>query len=216
MFSSTGRGPISIVVDPIASRLVKAGITPNQVTVTGTAIAVAAAVVLIPTGHVVAAAILMGIFAAFDLLDGTMARMRGGGTAYGATLDASCDRIADGALFGAIVWWMVYTYQPPRATIVAALVVLVSSQVISYVKARGEAGGLTMGGGLIERAERLVLGLVGIGLTGLGVPYAIDVAIWVLALGSIFTIYQRFGQAANSPGAMRPIAAPKGAKEYRA
>ncbi|PRQ11985.1 phosphatidylglycerophosphate synthase [Corynebacterium sp. 13CS0277] len=214
MFSSSARGAVSTVVDPIASRLVRAGVTPNQVTVAGTALAVLVAVTLIPTGHLLAAAIITGLFAAFDLLDGTMARMRGGGTAYGATLDASCDRVADGALFGAIVWWMVYTYQPHRATVAAALVVLVASQVISYVKARGEAGGLRMGGGLIERAERLVGGLVGLGLTGLGVPYAIDVAIWVLACGSVITVYQRLRQAATSPGAGSAVAAPKGAKEY--
>src|SRR5699024_9004505 len=80
-------------------------------------------------------------------------------------------------------------------TIFAALVVLVTSQVISYVKARGEASGFSMIGGLIERPERLILGLVGIGLEGLGVPYILPVCLWLLAIGSCFTVYQRLMQA---------------------
>ena len=43
------------------------------------------------------------------MVDGTMARMRGAGTQFGATLDATCDRLTDGALFGAITWWLIYT-----------------------------------------------------------------------------------------------------------
>ena len=50
-------------------------------------------------------------------------------------------------------------------------------------------------GGLIERPERLILGLVGIGLEGLGVPYILPVCLWLLAIGSIFTVYQRLMQA---------------------
>ena len=52
-----------------------------------------------------------------------------------------------------------------------------------------------MVGGLIERPERLILGLVGIGLEGLGVPYILPICLWVLAAGSCFTVYQRLMQA---------------------
>ena len=82
--------------------------------------------------------------------------MRGAGTQFGATLDATCDRLTDGALFGAITWWLIYTYHAHPSLIIASFVVLVTSQVISYVKARGEASGFTMVGGLIERPERLI------------------------------------------------------------
>ena len=137
------------------------------------------------------AAVLSGLFAAFDMIDGTMARIRGGGTPFGATLDASCDRVTDGALFAAIIWYLVYTVDAHPSTVAAGLIVLVSSQVISYVKARGEASGLRMVGGLIERPERLIIGLVGVGLEGFGVPNALAIALWILAVGSVFTIYQR-------------------------
>ena len=126
-----------------------------------------------------------------------MARMTTGGSKFGATLDASCDRITDGALFSAILYWLVYVDNARPIHVVACLIVLVSSQVISYIKARGEASGFKMVGGLIERPERLIIGLAGIGLEGLGVPDAIEIALWILVFGSIFTVIQRMVQAAR-------------------
>lgn len=214
MLSVAGRKPAAVVVEPVAKAALSLGLSPNTVTVLGTLFTVAATLTLIPTGHLLAAAIVCALCASTDLIDGTMARLSGGGTAFGATLDATCDRITDGALFGAIVWWLVFSdgAQPP--TIAAALIVLVGSQVISYVKARGEAGGLTITGGLIERAERLIIGLIGLGLEGLGVPYAIEAALWVLAAGSLFTVYQRLRQASKDSRAGIRVAAPKGAREF--
>ena len=212
MLSTRGRRAASVVVEPVARGLLRLGLTPNAVTVIGAVITCAIAVVLIPQGHLFTAAVASGLFAAFDLVDGTMARLRGGGTRFGATLDATCDRITDGALFAAITWWLIFTYEAHPALIVASFVVLVSSQVISYVKARGEASGFTILGGLIERPERLIIGLVGIGLQGLGVPYAIDVAVWVLAAGSVWTVIQRLYTASRNPQALEHIAPPPGAE----
>ncbi|WJY68187.1 phosphatidylinositol phosphate synthase [Corynebacterium auris] len=210
MLSVYGRKPASVVVEPVAKAFLRIGLTPNLTTVIGTAAAVAASVVLIPLGHLVPAALLCIFFAAFDMVDGTMARLSGGGTAYGATLDASCDRITDGALFGAIVMWMVYVDDATPLNVAVALVVLVLSQVISYVKARGEAGGLSIVGGLIERAERLIIAVVGLVLEGVGVPFALEVALWILLVGSAVTVVQRLRLAANDEHAAEPIAAPAG------
>src|SRR5207248_2004208 len=101
----------------------------------------------------------------------------------------SCDRIADGALFAGVTWWCFSTGQRPLAA--AALLCLVCAQVISYIKARAEASGLDADGGLVERAERLIITLVGTGLQGLGVPHAVDVALWLLAVASVITVVQR-------------------------
>jgi CDP-diacylglycerol--glycerol-3-phosphate 3-phosphatidyltransferase len=143
----------------------------------------------------------------FDMLDGAMARARGGGTRYGAVLDATCDRVADGAIFGSLAWWAVY-HEQSRPLFVATLVVLVTSQVISYAKARAEASGLSADGGLIERPDRLVIVLVGAGLTGIGgywgidrLTWAVHVAMWILAVLSIVTVGQRVLAVRNSPGA---------------
>lgn len=211
MLSVHGRKPVRRFVEPVAGALLKAGLTPNATTLIGTAASILIAVVLIPADHLVAAAVLTGMFCAFDMVDGTMARLRGGGTAFGATLDASCDRITDGALFGAITMWLIYVDDAAPAHVAASLTVLVLSQVISYIKARAEAGGLKVVGGLVERPERLIIALVGLGLEGFGVPHAVEVAIWLLLFGSLFTVVQRLRFAARDAGAGTTLPPPAGA-----
>lgn len=212
MLSVHGRKPAAVVIEPVAKALNRLGVSPNAITILGAVLTTVIVVTLIPAGHLAWAAVLSGLFATFDMIDGTMARLRGGGTRFGATLDATCDRITDGATFAAITWWLIYSYDAHPSLVVAAFIVLVSSQVISYVKARGEASGFRMVGGLIERPERLIIGLVGVGLQGFGVPYAIDVAIWVLAAGSVITVIQRLMLANRDDRARETIAPPAGAE----
>jgi CDP-diacylglycerol--glycerol-3-phosphate 3-phosphatidyltransferase len=88
---------------------------------------------------------------------------------------------------------------------------MVTSQVISNIKARAEASGLRGDGGLIERPERLIIVLVGAGLSGvpfLHVPWLLPVAMWVLAVASLVTVGQRLHAVRTSPGAMDPMDAP--------
>ena len=211
MLSVHGRKPAAVVVEPVAKGLLKIGLTPNTTTVAGTALTMLTAMVLIPTGHLVWAAVLSLFFAAFDMVDGTMARLRGGGTAFGATLDASCDRLTDGALFGAIAMWLIYVADAAPVNVAVCLAVIVLSQIISYIKARGEAGGLKIVGGLIERPERLILGLGGLALEGFGVPNAVVVSLWILLVGSVITVVQRLMFAGRDNGADAKIAPPAGA-----
>ena len=100
--------------------------------------------------------------------------------------------------------------KPHQWLFVATMICLVTSQVISYAKARAEASGLNGDGGLIERPDRLVIVLVGAGLTGIGLSWAIHIAMWLLAVGSIITVFQRMWSVYKSPGAtdLQPIAAP--------
>lgn len=211
MLSVHGRKPAAVVVEPVAKRLLQIGLTPNVTTLVGTVLTMLASIMLIPTGHLVWAAVLSLVFAAFDMVDGTMARLRGGGTAFGATLDASCDRLTDGALFGAIAVWLIYVADAAPVHVAVCLAVIVLSQTISYIKARGEAGGLKIDGGLIERPERLILGLGGIALEGLGVSHAVIVSLWVLLLGSVFTVVQRLLLAKRDENASDRVAPPAGA-----
>ena len=212
MLSSSGRGPAAVVVEPIARGLLKVGLTPNAVTVIGTLITVAAAVLTIPQGKFLLGVVLIAIFAAFDMLDGTMARMRGGGTAFGATLDATCDRLTDGVLFAVIAWWLFYTDGAPRIVLASTLGVIIFSEMISYVKARAEAGGMKVNGGLIERPERIIIAFIGLIAASVGFVVVLHWAMVILAVASAFTVIQRLILASRDPHAAAGVATPLGAK----
>src|SRR4051795_7715716 len=126
---------------PIAKAALRAGLTPDSITIIGTAGTVIAALTLFPIGQLWWGAFAVCIFVLADMLDGAMARQRGGGTRFGAVLDATCDRIADGAIFCGLLWWVVFSLHSSSLA-VATMICLVTSQVISYVKARAEASGL--------------------------------------------------------------------------
>jgi CDP-diacylglycerol--glycerol-3-phosphate 3-phosphatidyltransferase len=187
----SARPKVAKVVAPVVGRLARAGVTPDMVTVTGTVGAVAAAVLLIGTGQLFWGAFAVTVFVLLDMLDGALARARGGGSVFGAVLDSTGDRAADAAIFGALVWW----FSGPgdnRLLVLLALVCLVLGVLTSYIKARAEGVGLSCDVGIVERTERLILVLVGVGFTGLGIPYALHVALWVLLAGSAVTVGQRF------------------------
>lgn len=197
------RAAFARLTTPTARACLRLGLTPDVVTVVGTIVAVAGALTLFPMGKLFAGTLVVWFFVLFDMLDGAMARERGGGTRFGAVLDATCDRVSDGAVFCGLLWWIVFGLHDTLLA-VATLICLVTSQVISYIKARAEASGLRGDGGLIERPERLIIVLVGAGLSDLPVyplPWALPVAMWVLAVASLLTCAQRLHAVRTSPGA---------------
>jgi CDP-diacylglycerol--glycerol-3-phosphate 3-phosphatidyltransferase len=202
IFTSFKSG-VRAAFDPLGRGLVRMGVSPDAVTLVGTAGVVAAAVLLVTTGHLVAGTIAITLCALLDVLDGAMARARGTSTRFGAVLDSTMDRVSDGAVFGALAWWLATTGRHTQAGV--ALVCLVGGQVVSYVKARAEASGLRCDVGVAERMERLTLVGVGALLTGFGVDWGLGVALWLLALLSVVTAVQRLvyvrGQEASRPSA---------------
>ena len=197
---------------PLAKAALRVGLTPDTVTIIGTAGSVLAALILFPAGHLFAGWLVIWFFVLADMLDGAMARERGGGTRFGSVLDATCDRISDGAIFCGLLWWAAFGLRS-SSLVVATLICLVTSQVISYIKARAEASGLNGGGGLIERPERLIIVLLGAGLSdlpGYPIPMALHVAMWLLAVASLVTVAQRLHTVRSSPGAVDLIEQPGG------
>jgi CDP-diacylglycerol--glycerol-3-phosphate 3-phosphatidyltransferase len=188
---------------PVVRGLVRGGVTADAVTLTGTLGAVASAAFLIGTGHLFWGAFAVTLFVLLDMLDGALARARGGGSLFGAVLDSTGDRAADAAIFAALAWW--YSGDGDnRLLVLLALICLVLGILTSYVKARAEGVGLTCDVGIVERTERLILVLVGTGFTGLGIPYAVHVALWVLLIGSAVTVGQRFVAVHQQAGG-RPL-----------
>lgn len=189
IFHDVARWATAGAVEPVARGLLRIGVSPDAVTIAGTLGVVAGAAVFAARGQLLLALLVVGACALTDLLDGTMARLRGSSSRFGALLDSTMDRVADGAIFGALAYWYAAGGETPTA--VAALICLVASQVISYVKARAQSLGIPCDVGIAERAERLILVGVGGLATGLGVGWALPAALWVLAGLALITVGQR-------------------------
>lgn len=177
------------VIEPPARLLVRMRVSPDAVTIAGTIGAVVVALTCLTTGQFLLAVGLMVVIGMSDLLDGTMARLTGSSGPWGNFLDATMDRIADGAIFGSIAYWGATNDQ--WWVMSGSLVALVTGQVTSYSKARAEAVGATANVGIAERAERLIVLGIAVLLTGFGVPYVLAIAVWVIAVFGIVTIIQR-------------------------
>ncbi|BFU43723.1 phosphatidylinositol phosphate synthase [Krasilnikovia sp. MM14-A1004] len=196
IFGGTARAVVSHVVDPTARFLLRLGVTPNAVTVAGT-VGVLVGSTVAAFGHIFWGVWIVTACALTDVLDGTMARMRGGASKFGALLDSSMDRIADAAVFGAVAFYLAERGNP-YGGMVAALLCLAAGQIVSYVKARAQSLGLDADVGIAERLERLLIVGVGGLLTSAGLIWGLPAALWVLAVLSVITVFQRLTHAARS------------------
>jgi CDP-diacylglycerol--glycerol-3-phosphate 3-phosphatidyltransferase len=186
------RGFFSKLVGPLGARLARAGVTPNSITVVGTLGVLAGSLIFFTQGWWFTGTMIVWAFVMLDLVDGAVARAGGTSSPFGGVLDSSCDRIADAAVFGSIAWY--FARHDQRWMLLAAMLCLVLGTLTSYIRARAEGAGLTATVGIAERAERLIIVLVGTGLTGehLRVPYVQAAALWILVAASTITVYQRF------------------------
>ena len=202
------RPAVAKVWAPVVRTLLRLGVTADAITVLGTVGAVVSAVFVIGNGVLFWGAFAVTVFVLLDMLDGALARARGGGSVFGAVLDSTGDRAADAAIFAGLVWWF-SGEGDNRMVVWLSLTCLVLGVLTSYVKARAEGMGLTCDVGLVERTERLILILVGTGFTGLGIPYALQVCLWLLLVGSTITVGQRFATIyQQSRGQALPVTPP--------
>lgn len=190
MLNVLARARISHLVHPLGVRLARTGVSPNALTLVGTMGAVAGALVFFPRGWFFAGTLVIWFFVMFDLLDGAVARARGTTSRWGAFLDSTLDRVADAAVFATLAWWFAGPGES-QELLIASLLCLVLGSLTSYIKARAEGLQMTCNVGFAERSERLIIVLVGTGLEGLGVPYALAVALWLLVGASAITVVQR-------------------------
>jgi CDP-diacylglycerol--glycerol-3-phosphate 3-phosphatidyltransferase len=170
------------VIDPIAGFLNRLGIKPNTVTYLGL-IGNAAGAALVAFGYITWGGVVVLLTAPFDALDGTMARLRGEATSWGAFVDSVSDRYAELLLLGGLmvyylrqgIWWA------------CALVYLaaVGSIMVSYVKARAESLGYEAKVGILSRLERYI---VLVPCLIFNIPF---IAAGILAVLANFTAFQR-------------------------
>jgi CDP-diacylglycerol--glycerol-3-phosphate 3-phosphatidyltransferase len=190
------RALVAYVLHPTARFLLKLGVTANAVTIAGT-VGVFIGSYFGAIGELFWGTVIVTACALTDALDGTMARMVGGTGKFGALLDSSMDRLADGAVFGAVVFYMASEGNPYGGT-AAALLALAAGQVVSYVKARAQSLGMNADVGIAERLERLLILGVGGLLGAAGLDWGLPAALWVIGGLSVITVFQRLIHAARS------------------
>lgn len=188
MLDMRARKQVSRVADPFARAVARLGLTPMAITLAGFTISVGGAV-LIGMGYLTAGAGVLVFGAALDVLDGVLARITGNETRRGALLDSFTDRLGEVAAWTGLAF---YLGRRAEATLVLlSLLAVCGSLLIPYMRAKAEGEGLHGKGGLMGRAERLIVFGLGVGLEGVGLPTLVA-TIWILAILSWITVMQRF------------------------
>ncbi len=165
-----------------AGFLLKLGLRPNTVTVAGLGGHFAAGY-LVATGQLTWGGILLLVMAPLDFLDGTMARMRGESSRFGAFVDSTTDRYSEFVIMGALCYYFVSIGNWPGA--VLSYLSIVGSIMVSYTRARGEGLGFDVKVGLLSRMERYIILIPGIIFQ---IPL---VAVWLIAIFANITALQR-------------------------
>lgn len=182
MLDRRWRATVERGLDPVGSALARAKVNADILTVIGLGFSVATAF-LIANGRLglaVFGVILTGIP---DILDGSVARHSGKASPRGAFFDSVCDRVSDAVLLGGVAW---YLARDSAHLPILALAAVALSMLISYERAKAEGLGFNARGGIMERAERLVLLAFGLAFDVL-VPM-----LWVMVVLSGITAVHRF------------------------
>jgi CDP-diacylglycerol--glycerol-3-phosphate 3-phosphatidyltransferase len=197
------RPALARLLNPVGTALARTPVTPNALTITGAVGMSAGALALFPIGQLFAGTMVCTFFVLADMLDGTLARIKGTAGVFGAFLDSTLDRLADASVFAGLAAWYVLGGHS-RLLAGVALFCLVAGMLVSYAKARAEGLGLRCDVGIAERTERLLIGLVAAGLSGLGVPYVLPAGLWLLAAASTVTFVQRIVAVRQAVAAVVP------------
>lgn len=188
MLSDLVRRRAQALLNAIALRLNAFGFTPNMLTLIGF-LAMCLIAVVLATGGLALGGVLIIAAGVFDALDGSLARLTNRVSKFGAFLDSTTDRFAEGALFfGIMVWFL-----QQGMTWVAYLVylTLLGSLMVSYARARAEGLGVECKEGLMTRFERIALLVIGLILTAFFGDLPILGVLALLAVFANITAVQR-------------------------
>ena len=184
MFDGKFRTGVDRAVKPIGAGLRRTGMSPDHLTVMGLLVAVGAAVA-IGADELRLGLVLVILAALPDLFDGALAKATDTSSQRGAFFDSVIDRVTDALLFGGVAWYFASEESPHMSLLPFA--VLGVSSVISYQRAKAESLGLDAKGGLMERAERIILFCLGLLIPPLLIPI-----LWVMLVLTAVTAVQRF------------------------
>jgi CDP-diacylglycerol---glycerol-3-phosphate 3-phosphatidyltransferase len=180
------------LIDPVADWLVRRRVHPNTITVIGTLCTVVGGIIY-GTGHIRTAGWFLGLTALFDVLDGTVARRSNKSSNFGAFLDSTLDRLADGAVMAGLATF--YALNPVHRSVpmvVVCMLGLIGAFLTSYTRARAEALGIDAKVGMLQRPERVTLlsapqAFFGLALNG----WVLALIIVVLTVTAWVTVFQR-------------------------
>jgi CDP-diacylglycerol--glycerol-3-phosphate 3-phosphatidyltransferase len=184
MFDGRWRARVDRGTTPLGAALSRIGVTADQLTLTGLVMAAGAAFA-IGSGHLWVGVILLVASGLPDLLDGPVAKASGTAAPRGAFFDSVADRVTDTLLLGGVAWYLASTHGGKAAVLPFA--VLGAAFLVSYERAKAESLGFNAKGGIMERAERIVLLGIGLVFSALLVP-----VLWVMLVLTLATAVQRF------------------------
>src|ERR1051326_709474 len=188
MFTTRFEAWVRRHAERLMSQLTRLPVTPNQITVVGTALTFLAAL-LTGFGQLLPAGIVLAFAGCFDILDGALARSTQRAYPYGAFLDSTLDRYSEGAMYLGLAAYFASSVSGPlqRWLILGTAAALAGSFLVSYVRARAQSLGFTCETGIFARPERVVVTVPGLVLRGV-VLYAV---VFLLAVLTNFTALQR-------------------------
>ncbi len=200
MFDGKFRSSVDRAVKPVGDGLRRTGMSPDHLTIMGLLVAVGAAVA-IGAGQLRLGLVLVILAALPDLFDGALAKASNTSSQRGAFFDSVIDRVTDALLFGGVAWYFASEESPHLSLLPFAIMAL--SSVISYQRAKAESLGLDAKGGLMERAERIILFCLGLLIPPLLIPI-----LWIMLALTAITAVQRFVKVWRQAG-VAPVTAAK-------
>lgn len=192
MFKYIGREPIPekwknaylAVLNPAVQLFTKMNVNPNTFTTLGFILGCIAGII-VGSGHIRTACVVLLISGMFDTIDGKLARDSGKVSKFGALYDSTLDRYSEAVFFFGLAYYYIKTNN--HITALGTAVALGGSLMVSYIRARAEGLGFDCKVGVLQRPERVLL----IGLGGLIHPVALVVAVWIVAVLSNITAMVR-------------------------
>jgi len=205
------------LIDPVANWLVKRGVHPNTITCIGTFCTLVGGIIY-GTGHIKTGGWFLGLTALFDVLDGTVARRSNRSSTFGAFLDSTLDRLADGFVLGGLaVFYATSRLHASVPMIIVCLLGLIGAFLTSYTRARAEALGLDAKVGMLQRPERVVLlsapqaffGLVFNGWVLAIIIVILTVTAWITVIQRVAYVYTATTRAEEAEARAETEARPR-------
>jgi CDP-diacylglycerol--glycerol-3-phosphate 3-phosphatidyltransferase len=184
MFDGRFRAPIERLVRPVGMLLRRTGMSPDHMTIIGVLVSVGAAFA-VGAGALRVGLLLVILAAVPDMLDGALAKAQNSASQRGAFFDSVIDRVTDSILLGGVAWY--FASEKSAHLSILPMAVMGVSSLISYERAKAESLGLDAKGGLMERAERIIVLCFGLLFDNLLVP-----VMWMMLVLTTATAVQRF------------------------